>query len=59
MLHWSLKDDTFCTVGAKSVYFWSLSGNKKKKKGTFGGPDQMTNLFCVTYDEKGTAYAGG
>ena len=59
MLHWSLLDDTFCTVGPKTVFFWSLSGNKKKQRGSFGSPDKMTNLVCVTYDEKGIAYTGG
>ena len=60
MLHWSLLDDTFMTVGPKHVYFWNptASGPNKKKKGTFGGTDKTTNLVCVTYDDKGIAYTG-
>lgn len=28
------------------------------KKGTFGDPSKITNLACVTYDDKGCAYTG-
>lgn len=60
MLHWSLLDDTFMTVGPKHVFFWNptLQGASKKKRGTFGGVDKTTNLVCVTYDDKGIAYTG-
>ena len=59
MLHWSLSDDTFMSVGPKHVFFWSPlgAGATKKKRGTFGGTES-TNLVCVTYDDKGVAYTG-
>lgn len=57
MLHWSLTEDVFMTVGPKHIYTWSPFSAQKKKKGIFGGTES-TNLVCVTYDDKGVAYTG-
>jgi len=30
MIEWSLKDNTFISLGLNHTYFWDLAGNKKK-----------------------------
>lgn len=56
MLDWSLRDDTFCTVGPKHIFFWDMKGNKKQ--GIFGGGSQQTNVLCVAFDNNGSAFTG-
>lgn len=58
MLHWSLVDDSFMTVGPKHIFTWYPFQGTKKKRGFFGSATETTNLVCVTYDDKGIAYTG-
>lgn len=54
---WSKKpgEHAFATCGNRSIIFWN-SDAKSRKVGTGHGAQSFT---CLTYDDKGTCYAGG
>jgi len=56
-ISWSKKpgEQVFATCGNKTIVFWDVS-TKSRKMGT--GHAGMS-FSCVTYDDKGTCYAGG
>ena len=50
-------DNSFVTVGAKHIKFWTT--DLQSKRGIFGQSGEQTSFSCAAYDDQGVAYTGG